>query len=76
MQGRTFFRIMIDNLFINNAIGKTILALVKFCNEQSYYSKKELKFLQKMPLNRTEQIKKYDERFLFNSNPKIGANSK
>ena len=76
MQGRTFFRIMIDNLFVNNAIGKTISALIKFCNEQSYYGKKELKFLQKMPLNRTEQIKKYDERFLFNSNPKIGANSK
>ena len=76
MQKRTFIRIMIENLFINNAISKTIAALIKFCNEQSYYGKKELKFLQKMPLNRTEQVKKYDERFLFNSNPKIGANSK
>ena len=76
MQGRTFFRIMIDNLFINNAIAKTIVALVKFCNEQSYYGRKELKFLQKMPLNKTRQKYNHDSRFLFNSNPKIGANSK
>ena len=76
MQGRTFFRIMIDNLFVNNAIGKTIFALVKFCNEQSFYGKKELKFLQKMPLNKTIEKNKYDNRFLFNSNPKIGANLK
>ena len=76
MQGRTFFRIMIDNLFINNAISKTILALVKFCNEYSFYSKKELKFLQKMPLKKIEQKNKYDNRFIFNTNPKIGANLK
>ena len=76
MQGRTFFRIMIDNLFVNNAIGKTIMALVNFCNEQSYYNKKELKFLQKLPLNKTTQKNKYDNRFVFNTNPKIGANLK
>ena len=76
MQGRTFFRIMIDNLFVNNAIGRTIAALIKFCNEQSYYGKKELKFLRKMPLKKLEQKNKYDNRFVFNTNPKIGANSK
>ena len=76
MQGRTFFRIMIDNLFVNNAIGKTISALIKFCNEQSFYGKKELKFLQKMPLNKTEQKNKYDNRFVFNTNTKVGVNSK
>lgn len=76
MQKRTFIRIMIENLFINNAISKTIAALIKFCNEQSYYGKKELKFLQKMPLNKKNQKNKYDNRFVFNTNPKIGANFK
>ena len=42
MQGRTFFRIMIDNMFINNPFCKAISALVKFCNEQSIFYKKEL----------------------------------
>ena len=76
MRGRTFFRIMIDNLFVNNALSKALIALVNFCNEQSYYGKKELKFLQKMPLKKLEQKNKYDSRFVFNTNPKIGANSK
>ena len=74
MHGRTFFRIMVDNLFINNPIAKAILGLVNFCNEQNYYGKKELKFLKKMPLNNIERPKKYDKRFIFNSNPKTGVN--
>lgn len=76
MQGRTFFRIMIDNLFVNNALSKAIIALVNFCKEQSYYGQKELKFLKKMPLNKIEQNSVYDKRFIFNSNPNSGVNIK
>jgi hypothetical protein len=76
MRGRTFFRIMIDNLFVNNAFCKALLALVNFCNEQSYYGRKKLKFLKKMPLNNIESINKYDKRFVFNSNPNSGVNYK
>ena len=76
MQGRTFFRIMIDNLFVNNALCKAIFALVNFCKEQSYYGQKELKFLKKMPLNKIEQNSVYDKRFIFNSNPNSGVNIK
>ena len=42
--------------------------------KQNYYGKKELKFLKKMPLNNIERPKKYDKRFIFNSNPKTGVN--
>ena len=37
MQGRTFLRIMFENLFVNNALSKTIIQLVKFCQEQWFY---------------------------------------
>ena len=76
MQGRTFFRIMIDNLFVNNAFSKAIVALVNFCNEQSYYHRKELKFLEKMPLTKTEQDSSYKNRFIFNSTYKTGVDYK
>lgn len=66
MQGRTFLRIMLDNLFINNPISKTIIALVNFCNEQNYYHKKELKFFTKVPLNKTEEYGTYkNNKFIF-----------
>lgn len=67
MQGRTFFRIMADNLFVKNAFCKAIGALVNFCNEQSYYGRKELKFLKKMPLKNIEQDSVYKPRFIFKS---------
>ena len=76
MQGRTFFRIMIDNLFVNNALCKSIVALVNFCNEQSYFAKKELKFLKKMPLTKTEQDSSNKNRFIFNSTYKTGVDYK
>lgn len=76
MQGRTFLRIMLDNLFVNNALCKSIVALVNFCNEQSYFAKKELKFLKKMPLNKMETEKNYKTKFIFNSNHKIGVDLK
>ena len=66
MQGRTFLRIMLDNLFINNPLSKAIVALVNFCNEQNYYYRKELKFLTKMPLNKKEEYNIYkNEKFIF-----------
>ena len=76
MSGRTFFRIMIDNLFVNNALCKTILALVNFCNEQSIYKQKELKFFEKMPLTKMKADKSYQTRFIFNPNQNSGANNK
>ena len=73
MRERTFFRIMIDNLFINNAFCKALLALINFCNEQQYYGKKELKFVKKMPLYNIKQNKSYDNRFIFNSTKNSGV---
>lgn len=73
MHGRTFLRIMLDNLFINNAFCKAILALVNFCNEQRYYNNRELKFLKNIPLNKEEQKTIYQKKFIFNSNHKTGV---
>ena len=67
MRGRTFLRIMIDNLFINNAFCKAISALVNFCNEWTNSHTKKLKFLKKMPLNNIEQDSNYNKKFLFNT---------
>ena len=76
MRGRIFFRVMLDNLFVNNAFCRTLQALVNFCNEQSYYGQKKLKFLENMPLNKTEHKNVYDKRFILNSNLKSGVNYK
>ena len=76
MQVRTFLRIMFDNLFVNNAFSKAILSLVNFCNEQTYFSKKELKFLKKMPLNKIETENSYKTKFIFKSNHKTGVDYK
>ena len=73
MQGRTFLRIMFDNLFVNNAICKALTSLVNFCNEQSYFAKRELKFLKKMPLNKLEPENTYKTKFIFKSNHKTGV---
>ena len=73
MRARTFLRIMLDNLFVNNVLCRTIQALVNFCNEQSYYNSNELKFLKKMPLSKTEQKTYYQKKFIFNSNHKTGV---
>lgn len=72
MQKRTFLRIMLDNLFVNNAFCKAIISLVNFCNEQSYYNKKELKFLKKMPLNKIENQNSYNK-FVFKTPQKTGV---
>ena len=49
MHGRTFFRTMMDAIFLNNALARTLLAFVKFCNEQAFFGPKELKFSKNMP---------------------------
>jgi hypothetical protein len=67
MQGRTFFRIMMDNLFVNNAFCRALSALVNFCNEQTYFSAKKLKFSKKMSLNKIEEQREYKTRFIFDS---------
>ena len=76
MRGRTFLRIMLENIFINNTLSKTIIALVNFCNEQSYYGRKKLKFLNKMPLNNTEEHYNYKNKFIFTNNQNSGVNYK
>ena len=73
MQVRTFLRIMIDNLFVNNTVCKALTSLVNFCNEQSYFNKRELKFLKKMPLNKVEKQNTYKTKFIFKSNHKTGV---
>lgn len=76
MRARTFFRIMIDNLFVNNPFCKAIIAVVNFCNEQNYYNRKELKFLKKMPLNNISKDSMYKTRFIFNSTITSGVDKK
>ena len=77
MRGRTFYRIMIDNLYVNNALCKALAALVNFCNEQSYYGRKELKFLKKMPLNKTKPDSSvYSNKFIFNTTHNTGVDYK
>ena len=67
MQGRTFFRIMLD-IVLNNALVKSLASLVNFCNELRYYNRKELKFLKKMPINNNiVKEEYYKNRFIFNS---------
>lgn len=66
MQGRTFFRRMLD-IFLDNAICKTIASVVNFCNEFRYYNQKELKFVGKMPLNNVVHNEPYKNKFVFNS---------
>lgn len=76
MRGRTFFRIMIDNLFVNNALCKALASLVNFCNEQTYYGYKELKFLKKMPLNKIKQDSVYQKKFIFKNTQTSGVDYK
>lgn len=74
MQGRTFFRIMIDSLFVNNPVCKAVAALVNFCNNSVFYNKKKLKFLKNMPLTKAESD--YKKRFVFNSSCAYGVDTK
>ena len=66
MQTRTFLRTILD-IFLDNAIVKSIASFVNFCNEQQYYNRKELKFLKKMPLNNISESEYYKSKYIFNS---------
>lgn len=76
MQGRTFFRIMFDNLFINNPFCRAISAFVNFCNEQSVFYRQELKFSKKMPFTNRKETCSYKTRFIFDSNQASGVSFK
>jgi hypothetical protein len=76
MHGRTFFRIMIDTLFVNNPIGKAIALLVNFCNNYTFYNRKKLKFLKKMPLDNKDTLYNYNKKFIFDSSKLSGVNLK
>ena len=75
MQGRTFLRIMLDNLLVNNPLCKAIKALANFYNEQNFFKSTKLKFIKKMPLNNTED-NLYENKFLFKTTQKSGVNLK
>ena len=76
MHNRTFFRILTDNLFINNPLCRAVSALVNFCKEYRGQSGPELKFLNKLPLNKKEPNIDYKNRFIFDSSKMCGVNSK
>ena len=65
MQGRTFLRIMLDSLFVNNPLCKAISCVVNFCNEQDIYNQKKLKFSKNMPLINNRKPTAYENRFIF-----------
>ena len=67
---------MINNLFVNNVLSKTLLALVNICREQSYYNKKELRFLNKTQLIKSENSDTYNKRFIFNKKKAYGVSYK
>ena len=66
MQNRTIIRTSLDKLFDNTLVDK-ISDFVNFCNDQSYFYKKKLKFLQKMPINKLENSS-LEDKFLFKVN--------
>ena len=74
MRGRTFIRIMFDNLFVNNAFCKALSSLVNFCNEQQFFQAKKLKFSQNMPLNKIEKDSVYQKKYLFTNIKDSGVN--
>lgn len=76
MQGRTFFRIMLDHLFIDNPFCKALIALVNFCNEQTNYEPQKLKFSEKMPFTKKEATVTYKTRFIFDSAKANGVSFK
>jgi len=77
MQGRTFIRTMVDNLFINNAICKALLALFNFCSAKKNYDVQKLKFSPKMPLTNIESgAKIYTNRFIFDCTKTSGVGTK
>ena len=67
MHGRTFFRIMLDNLFVNNALFESIIKLVKFLKEMEYFNHKNLKTLNKKTKNVIIKEDDYKNKFKFNS---------
>ena len=76
MQGLTFFRIMLDTLFVKNPFCRAIAGIVKFCNEQSILGRKTLKFSQKMPFTKTEQTYNYKTKFIFDGKQASGIGLK
>ena len=76
MQHRTFFRIMMDNLLLSNPIGRTIVAFVNFCNEQSYFGEKKLKFFSNVPLSNNVKNSSVHAKFIFDSTKVSGINLK
>lgn len=76
MQGRTFYRVMLDKLFVDNIFCKTLSSFINFCKEQGGYTPQELKFLKNVPLIKKEVHNTYKNRFIFDSSQLNGAKLK
>ena len=76
MQGRIFFRTLLDKLIFNTPVFRTINSLVNFCNEYWGFYKKDLKFSKNMPLYKNREVKSYRTRFIFDSSQINGASLK
>lgn len=73
---RTFFRIMIDSLFVNNPIFKAIATFINLCNNSVVSNCDNLKFSKNIPLNKKEAESSIDRRFVFAKTGNLGVNIK
>ena len=69
MQKRTFIRTLLD-IFFDNSVTRTICSIVKFCNEQQYFSHNKLKFSKNLPIGKLESASLKNQ-FLFKVNKEI-----
>ena len=76
MHNRTFLRILLDNIFLNNPLSRAVISLVNFCKECNGNPVPELKFLENMPLKRKEPVNNYKNRFVFDSSNMYGVRLK
>ena len=67
-----------DNIYVigNKLDWKLHAFMSRLTGKQAYFSKKELKFLKKLPLNKIETENSYKTKFIFKSNHKIGVDYK
>ena len=76
MQRRTFLRIMIESLLVNNALARALREFLNFCNEQTSFCGKKLKFSEKMPYRHVEQTYEKTPKFVFNGKDAMRAVTK
>ena len=72
MLKRTFFRIMFDNLFVNNALCKTLRAIIKYFREQQDFRGNNLTFSNTLQFKKKERDI-YSKKFIFMVDNNNGA---